>query len=265
MHHLLTSAQDGNGLRIRPVVDDRLQDIGVRAGRHRLEEAAGRQLAAIADPGSLEERACRSNHLSLVVQHAAHRGVTPQDGGEQGADATTDVRNGGEAAEVVRLHHSLRNAARVARHRPVERLLLRRPLPAVLPHRCAMDGGEGVLTGPHAVKQAAPRLPVGRTADEGGPTGHRAGHVRAQQLAELCVGEAPFRVLLVDAEPCEGSHQPSQGRFVGRRRSREVGGGAGSRGELVGDPQCRGDVQCLRDLEADDHSAQLLGGVHTRW
>ena len=88
------AAQDAHRVLVLPVVQDRLEHVGVGALRHRVEEAARDDLAALADDRALDD-------VGLVEEDAAHPGMGVEDRGEEGAPAAADVDHRREAPEVV--------------------------------------------------------------------------------------------------------------------------------------------------------------------
>ena len=86
--------QDRQRVVVLPVVQDGLEHVGVGALGHRLEEAAGDDLAALAHDRALD-------HVGLVEEDAAHLGVRLEHRAEEGTAATADVDHGREAPEVV--------------------------------------------------------------------------------------------------------------------------------------------------------------------
>jgi hypothetical protein len=63
---------------VLPVVDYRLQDVGVPAARHALEEASRCDLAAVLDASFGEERGRIGDDMRLVEEHTADRPGTPR-------------------------------------------------------------------------------------------------------------------------------------------------------------------------------------------
>ena len=66
------AGQDRQRVVVLPVVQDGLEQVGVGALGHRLEEAAGDDLAALAEDRALD-------HVDLVEEHAAHLRVGPRE------------------------------------------------------------------------------------------------------------------------------------------------------------------------------------------
>ena len=79
-HRSAHGAEDRNRFLVLPVVDDRLQQIGIRAAGDALEEAAADETAAVID--GLEQIARLRDHVRLVEEHAAHVRMLLEDRGE---------------------------------------------------------------------------------------------------------------------------------------------------------------------------------------
>jgi hypothetical protein len=83
-HRSANVAQDGDGLVVAPVVDDRFEDVQVATLRYSFEEAAADQLAPIADTRSLLQVTRPPDGFASVEQDPARRRVRPQDVCQQG-------------------------------------------------------------------------------------------------------------------------------------------------------------------------------------
>ena len=87
-------------LGVFPVVDDRLQQVGVARRRHAVEEAAADDLEALGDR-RVEVGGHALDDVRLVEQDTPHVRVRLEQPGEERAPTSTDVDDLREAAEVV--------------------------------------------------------------------------------------------------------------------------------------------------------------------
>ena len=169
--------QDRDRLLVLPVVDDRLQDVGVAARGNGLEEVAADHLAPLGQLGAGDD-------VRLVEEDPA---------GLRGYDRGSSARNVAVAAAHVddraRSGRSPRpraptsvSAAGLACHRAVEARRLVRSRRAVGPDVLAVNVREGVLAGPRRCGRARPRRPRSTGGpDERRPARDRLRVVRAQR------------------------------------------------------------------------------------
>ena len=174
------AAQDAQRIVVLPVVEDRLEQVGVGALGHRLEEAARRRpRSARRRPSSAWRPTCGwSKRMPRIAGLASS--TAPRKAPRPPPTSTTRR----EAPEVVGREQVGVGAAHDVGHRGVEDRALLRVRGAVVPDVGAVDRAERVLPRPHAVQERAPRLPVVGPADERGPGADRLGRVRAQALAD---------------------------------------------------------------------------------
>jgi hypothetical protein len=90
-HRLAARGQDPDRLRVAPVVQAPAQDVRV-AGRDRGEEVARLRGRAVGPAGRVEAGAGLRDRGRPVQEGASHRGVRPQDRGEQHAAGLTVTR-----------------------------------------------------------------------------------------------------------------------------------------------------------------------------
>ncbi len=81
----------------------------------------------------------------------------------------TDVHDSTEPTEVVGGDDGSAELRRQTDHRPVEDVALVRMVGTVVPRTHPVRESERVLSGPHAVAETSPRLPLGRSPHEGSP------------------------------------------------------------------------------------------------
>jgi hypothetical protein len=244
-------------------VQDPAQQVGVGAAGHRREEVARDDLHPVGD--ARQHRPRPRDDVRLVHQHAAHRGMGGEHGGEQRARPATDVGDDPVGGEVVRGQHGVDRAAGERPHRGVEQLAVLRVAAAVLPDVDAELVPGRVLPGPDAVAQRAPGPPLvpGAEHADGGIGRQRV--VAAQVLAHPGQREAAGVVLVQDADRGDGAQQPVERVGVGVRRGGQVVDGERAVAEEVRDAQLGGHRDRLRPLVAahDLEEGGELGGRHT--
>ena len=184
--------QDGDGLGVLPVVEDRLQHVDVGAAGTRLEEAAAHNVAAIeqparrAGPDAQRPRAGRTG--SRAGAGAPQGSPASSDPEPPAMSATTD-----RATEVECFAPRRRPRPRSGRHRPVEDRLLLGLVAAPRPDILAVQCLERVLAGPDRVLQVRPRLAHRRPVDQRHPAREGFRVVRREIRARAVEREAAQR------------------------------------------------------------------------
>ena len=192
--------EDRRRLLVVPVVQDRLEQVCVRALGHLVEEAAGDDAAAVGQAGGPQQLLRPVEHVRLIEKDAVQRLIRGKQRGEEGPEAAADVDEPPEPAEVIGLEQRCIRPAGQSHHRRVEDGTFLRVLGPVRPDVDAVDGLEGVLAALDAVEEVTPRLPVVRTSDEGGPASKRVGRVGSEAVAERRQRETIDCVLVEDTD-----------------------------------------------------------------
>jgi len=232
-------AEQARALRVVPVVDDVLHEVGVGARGHGLEEAPAHHLAALAHLRCADEaaRRCARDDLRLVVEHAAQLLVAAQDGREQVAVRSTDVDQVGEAPERVRARDRVVLDAGDAGHRGRELAVLLGVRAQVLEDRHPELQVERRLPGAHRVGERHPGADVVVVDHHQREVAERTACAAAQRRPDGGELEAPALVLGAHADGRERAQHPVQ-----------VGGiGADLFGELARAE--RAPAQCVRHPE----------------
>jgi hypothetical protein len=245
-------AQDRGRALVVPVVNHVLEQDRVRTARDLLEEAASRDLAAVRDPEAGEVRARALRDVGLIEDDTAQPRVGLQDPAEEGAVSAADVHHCLELREVVRGGDRGRRLGSEGRHRPVE---VRRGL-RVLGHLHERVGaGRALLqrgqTRAHGELQLLPVVLDGWTREQSHARAHRAGHVRAQELAERSEREAAVVLLGEDPDARQQPQHAPQRLRQGLRRRGQLCRAARPAGHVVGDAELRGEIQRPREVVTD--------------
>lgn len=253
-------AQDGQGLLIRPVVDDVLQHVRIGAGGHSVEERSGDDLHAVGGSVLAQQLWCPVYDLLQVVEHPAGRRRGIEDGGQQPAVATTDIGDRGERCEVVRRHDGRDRQLRHARHRVVEDLAQVRLGCDVLERPHAAQSGDDGLAAADRIAQVAPVFAVLRGSDEAGHPGHRYRCIGTQRVAQRIEGIPPVAGPAEDPLAHQGPHQPVGRVGVGVHAAGKFFGPQRAARERVGHTELGCDGNPLRHPGIEDHLQHHRGG-----
>ena len=164
-------------------MDDELQRVDVATARHRLEEIAADDRAAIGHAGGLEEWPRPSHDMRCIEEHPAHARPRLQDGREQCSMPTRDVDNRARGGKVVSSDELLGARSRTTRHARVEDRSRRCILFVVLPVAHARSELIARLARAHRANHVTPGEGAELTPQQRRPA-HGPRHV-AQQL---CIG-----------------------------------------------------------------------------
>ena len=161
--------EDADRLLVVPVVHDGLEHVRVAAAWDAVEEAAADDLASIGDAHLREKLRGMSHDVWLIEQHTPSLCIGAQDVSQERAVPATDVHDSTESTEVIRGDDRSAELRRQTDHRPVEDVALVRVVGAVVPRTHPVRESKRVLSGPHAVAETSPRLPLRRSPHEGSP------------------------------------------------------------------------------------------------
>ena len=241
-HRRAAAAQDREAPFVVPVVDDALDDVGVGARRHRLEEVAAHELEPAEQALFFGKLAAPSLAVRQIEDLALQLWILGEDRHEQRAVSAAHVHNRAHAREVEGARHRARVAAGELRHRGVEDRVpsgssaIHSKVP--LPESRAGCG----LTRFHGVEQAPPSRPDARATPEQRPVSHRIGRVGAQVFAEGC--ELELAVVFDAQLQCDHSAQQAA-----HGRCRHVDGGGQVLGFLPAGGQVVGQAEHGRHVD----------------
>ncbi len=199
------------GVLVVPVVQDVAEQVGIRSGWQRLEEAAHQCLRAVIQTVGGEGACGLGRGRVQVDEPAAHSGVGREDRGEQIAGAAADVDHGGETGPLD-AGDDLRDLfAKTPFHLPVERFPQMRALGEVGPEILPIAVRVGGLAGDDAVRELHERQ-LGATTR--GVEVQEVGQTVVGVGAEIRpVGRGPISVggAFGDAEGHEMADEPIKG------------------------------------------------------
>ena len=159
-HRPMAVPENGDAALVVPIVENPLQDVGVAAFGHAVEEVAGHQLAAIRKTSCPDVVSPLFDHVRQVEHDTAGIRLGGKDRRDQGPSAAADVDDLGGAGKIAGAQDNRFQRRRHFGHRPIEHLGGRGMVGAELPQRAAKHLVEREIACLHAREQIAPRLIV---------------------------------------------------------------------------------------------------------
>lgn len=245
--------QDHQRAVLIPVVDDRLEQVGIPTLGDRVEERATGDRDPIGHPGRVQQRTGSGDDGRQVEQHATGFIGLLQRRGQQRPVTAPDIDDRAETTEIVGGHQGFDRHGGYRSHGVVEHLRQVTIGLQVFEDGHAAEHLRGGPAGLHRVEQLAPALPMLRVADELQHGRHGTRRSRPQRLPEPGQREPAVALLLEQRVTRQRPHQPESGARIGVHAASDVVRRCRTSGEGIEDAEFGRRVHGLGEPAALHH------------